>query len=414
MFNLKTIFKMSRKARNNKNNKTEIFNTECIQQTEEAPRFIQSNPVETHATVETVPFAVGATEAPFAPIPKTKSTGFWSRIFSSSKKERKESVSSIASVAPVSSQRSFWQRSKSILRPRSKPSNLNRCPSVFIDLPKLKIVGSGSAAQLLAFEDKCEFTMDYNGMLEHIFAENAAFYRGEEFEWGVEYEKEAQVNEDGLVSPASTTFEARRSVFDCIPTFTDNPKLDSPLLPVEEAECFQDCSLSENQSIHADNQDYSENQSSSEHSGSFLSTESAICSLVNGQYSLEGLKSYSTEEVAQMFGLMSVDERPSQTFPDGSVRCLVERENGSIESIRFQNCWKPQMQKQARSEDNLKLTEIQTNEVPQKQMSLKQRCQSLAQFSSKASKADLAASRRRSLGAKVSQIVAMYENVSLQ
>ena len=338
-----------------------------------------------------------------------------------SKKECKE-------AAPTQQPRrqSFWQRSKSIMSPNS---NLDRSKSVFIELPHLKIVGSGSAAQLLSYEDKYEFALDYYGMLNHIFDENEAYYRslkGADFpieRVSSEYEQAAQINEDGLLSPASTTTEKQGGFeYDgTVATFNDNPKFDSPLLSDDEVECFQDFSVSEEQISY----------DSAQCSSSSLSMETAIRSFVSGEYSLESAKSYSTDEVALMFGLMTVDDRGPKTLADGSVRCLVEGENGSIESIRFQNCWKTQQQQHQQqhqqqqqqqrpwqSEDNLNMTEIKTSaeEAPQK-TSLKQRCQSLAHFSKASGNdfpSDLAASRRRSLGAKVSRIVAMYENVALQ
>ena len=388
---------MSRKIRNN--------NTSSNNNNSDEPqRFLQLQPVSDATTNTPVAFSVGATDANATPLLKPKPTSMWSRLFGSNKKERKEPA---AAASPH--RQSLWQRSKSIMRPRS---NLDRSKSVFIDLPHLKIVGSGSAAQLLNYEDKFEYSIDLYGMLNHIFEENDAYYcAGRCFDpqtaaaaTDCDYTQKAQINDDGLLSPTSTITEEQGGFpvpagFGCESlvhaAFNDNPKLDSPLLPDDCVDNFQDCSVSE--------------------SLSSLSMPSAIRSFISGEFSLESARSYSTDEVAEMFGLMTVDDCPPQILPDGSVRCLVEGERGSIESIRFRNCWKPQ---QFQSEDQLNMNRIQTNEELQpKQLNLKQRCQSLAHFSKISEKdlsTDAAASRRRSFGAKVSQIVAMYENVALR
>lgn len=409
----------------------------------QSPRFLQADSCGV-AEGESVAasFSIGA------PV-KQKSLGFFSRLFKRSKDELKALVSSNTGSSDTQPRRkSLWQRSKSILRPRSV---LVRSESAVLDLPttQLNIRGSGSAAELLMNEFPIEefyakgSAVDTDGLLMKIFEANQVMY--EQLK-----EKERQkdavragtqpvirpiLNFDGFITPVLTateievcqetvkvgnnfaiasvvaepvteeTLEEDTSTVAATSTeslthhhFADNPELDSPLYR-DASESFSITSASE--------------------SASSVSLNSSIQSFNAKNFDLDNVDSMSLKEIAELFDCLTVNE--PETLKDGTVRCVYESENGSQESIRFHN-WKQDISvretetkplRPTRSEEKLKFTEISVAPATEnKSSSLKQRSMSLAAFTKVESQVPV--DRRRSLGAKVSQIVAMFEGAALK
>lgn len=408
-------------------------------------RFFKADGAEEVANEQGATFSVGATQA------KPKSPGFLSRLF----KRSKEDMKPVANEAQPR-RKSLWQRSKSILRPRSV---LDRSESAVLDLPttQLNIRGSGSSAQLLMNEFPVEefyaegSAVDTDGLLMRIFEANQVMYEQlkeqerkkdadravglteviledqanlEHVNLEVQVKLEEQVNLEGLITPVLTATELEQcdegvkvdaegnfavdsevtvltvaskdfyNITDHHHHFSDNLQLDSPLYR-EMSESFSETSDKEDS----------------------LSLESSVRSFIDGNFSREGVDSLSLTEIADMFDCLKVTE--PETLKDGTVRCVFENENGSVESIRFHN-WKQEEEaavlRATRSEETLKLTEIgvapekQKNQKDQKEKSLvKQRSVSLATFGKVGGSQEVPVDRRRSLGAKVSQIVAMFE-----
>lgn len=409
----------------------------------QSPRFLQADSCGV-AEDESVAasFSIGA------PV-KQKSLGFFSRLFKRSKDELKALVSSNTGSSDTQPRRkSLWQRSKSILRPRSV---LVRSESAVLDLPttQLNIRGSGSAAELLMNEFPIEefyakgSAVDTDGLLMKIFEANQVMY--EQLK-----EKERQkdavragtqpvirpiLNLDGFITPVLTaneievcqetvkvgnnfaiasvvaepvteeTLDEDASTVAATSTeslthhhFADNPELDSPLYR-DASESFSIASASE--------------------SASSVSLNSSIQSFNAKNFDLDNVDSMSLKEIAELFDCLTVNE--PETLKDGTVRCVYESENGSQESIRFHN-WKQDISvretetkplRPTRSEEKLKFTEISVAPATEnKSSSLKQRSMSLAAFTKVESQVPV--DRRRSLGAKVSQIVAMFEGAALK
>lgn len=333
---------------------------------------MQLQPMSETTNSAPMAFSVGASgsTATATAQPKVKRS-LISKLFGFKNKESAKPAA--VKSAPARQNPTMWQRSKSIFKGR--PDYLHGSA---LELPSGTIVGSGSYAKLMACEDKCEYTIDLHGMLNSIFNENDAYYRT-----GIAgtIEDAAAADDDEFVQSA----------------FNDNPKLDSPLLPDDEVgTCTDEMERAEEESDR-----YSECVSDI----STVSLETALRSFASGEYNISDAKSYSTDEIAEMFGVLTVNDKPAEILPDGSVRVPV----GSEESIRFENCWQTARNCQSEEPLSLNLTEIKINTET---ATVKQRCQSLANFSKISGKEmapDAAALKRRSLGAKVSEIVALYE-----
>lgn len=410
----------------------------------QSPRFLQADSCGV-AEGESVAasFSIGA------PV-KQKSLGFFSRLFKRSKDELKALVSSNTGSSDAQPRRkSLWQRSKSILRPRSV---LDRSESAVLDLPttQLNIRGSGSAAELLMNEFPIEefyakgSAVDTDGLLMKIFEANQVMYeqlkekerQKDAVRVGTQPVVRPILNLDGFITPVLTatelevcqetvevgnnfaivsvvaetpvteeTLEEDTSTEQTISTeslthhhFADNPELDSPLYR-DASESFSIASASE--------------------SASSVSLNSSIRSFNAKNFDLDNVDSMSLKEIAELFDCLTVNE--PETLKDGTVRCVYESENGSQESIRFHN-WKQDISvrdketkplRSTRSEEKLKFTEISVAPaVENKSSPLKQRSMSLAAFTKVESQVPV--DRRRSLGAKVSQIVAMFEGAALK
>ena len=333
---------------------------------------MQLQPMSETTNSAPLAFSVGASgsTATATAQPKVKRS-LISKLFGFKGKESTKPVAVKSVPSPT-----MWQRSKSIFKGR--PDYLHGSA---LELPSGTIVGSGSYAKLMACEDKCEYTIDLHGMLNSIFNENDAYYRTGIAGTIVDAAAADDVTEDEFVQSA----------------FNDNPKLDSPLLPDDEVVTCTD----EIERVEEESERYSECVSDI----SEVSLETALRSFASGEYSTRGAKSYSTDEIAEMFGVLTVNDKPAEILPDGSVRVPV----GSEESIRFENCWQAARNCQSEEPLSLNLNEIKMNVET---ATVKQRCQSLANFSKISGKEmapDAAALKRRSLGAKVSEIVALYE-----
>lgn len=164
--------------------------------------------------------------------------------------------------------------------------------------------------------------------------------------------------------------------------FEDNPKLDSPLHP-DSSESFND---------------------SDQFSMSF---RSSVHSFNNGECDLARVDNLSLDKIAELFDCLKVTDR--EVLNDGTVRCLVDKDEevsgGSQESIRFFD-WK-QSERKCQSEEKLKMTEISIASEPVK-TNMKMRSMSVSAANIKEQTA-VPFERRRSLGARVSQIVALFE-----
>lgn len=399
-------------------------------ESKEAPRrFFQIKSFMKSLSTEEVAFSVGVENPSKPQTAKPKTPGLFSRLFKRSTEsiksllsEDKKGSEAGAAVPTGTKRKSLWQRSKSILRPRTV---LDRSESTVLDLPfTLNLRGSGSAAELLLNEYPTEeycfgsSGVDTDGLLQRIFEMNHVLYEKLKEK---EYLTAAAVEGDVFIPAAVSTPVVLESVEDFLSCsriedrvendeisdhpnqpgegapFSDNPKFDSPLLPASSTLTLR--SIDEE----------------SGSSGSSLSLESSIRSFASCDYDLKGVENMSLEEIAEMFDLLSVTEKP-QTLSDGSVRVVVENERGSAESIRFHN-WKEPI-RACKSDDrieSIKLTDINVNSVP-KPLSVKMRSLSLANLPTAAKKeadSPTAFDRRRSLGAKVSQIVAMFEGAAV-
>jgi len=228
--------------------------------------------------------------------------------------------------------------------------------------------------------------------------------------------------------------------------FDDNLKLDSPLEDDNEErynEEYENEVNNENDNAYTLSLSYSESLSTS--------IQSYLDASTNGP-SLAEIPQMSLDEIAEMFDLMTVGE--PQTLQDGTLRYICENEEtGSAESIQFKNNWATQYDnnengsssvlRKCKSSDSPTLTGIsifnqesgkteagnedeeqdeeqqqynaQTmNPQIQKQPlthTSKLRSFSLAQLSSIVS-SPVSCDRRRSFGAKVSRIVALFEGGS--
>jgi hypothetical protein len=427
----------------------------------QSPRFLQadSNGISDSEGAPAA-FSVGV-------LVKPKSPGFFSRLFKRSNEELKAIITTNLNGSTNQPRRkSLWQRSKSILRPRSV---LDRSESTVLDLPttQLNIRGSGSAAELLMNEFPIEefyakeSAVDTDGLLMKIFEANQAMY--EQLK-GQERQKDAarmnnqvfvnnpvlpslDLDLDGIITPVLTSTELEdvcektevsvnenlavvtaatvisgsakeeaitAVIIDESPNdhhhFADNPQLDSPLYR-NKSESFSNSS----------------NSNSNSNSGSSV----LLDSFSERNLNLNEVDSMSLTEIAEMFDCLTVNE--PETLKDGNVRCVFETENGSEESILFHN-WKQDVtlnQQQEvplaletefsansnslrtiKSEEKLKFTEISVATEEAAKSLLKHRSMSLATFSKVESQSQVPVDRRRSLGAKVSQIVAMFEGAA--
>ena len=445
----------------------------------QSPRFFQTNSC---GLADAEGAAAAAASFSIGEAVKPKSPGFLSRLFKRSKEDELKSPVTTVTINGSNSQnrrKSLWQRSKSILRPRSI---LDRSESAVLDLPKtqLNIRGSGSVAELLMNEFPIEefyakgSAVDTDGLLMKIFEANQVMYEQLKKQ---ERQKDAArmagqtavnnftafnakpLNLDGLITPVltateleaceqaeaidaavadnfavsaekitaataatvlteaatdvdetvnvSTETEALRNENVNLTTdtesgtfehrhFADNPQLDSPLYR----------NASESFSVSSDSDSVSASASSL-----------SLGSFDDINVSLDGVDSMSLAEMAVMFDCLTVND--PETLMDGTVRCVYETDNGSQESIHFHN-WKQELApkpvetdsanslRSTKSEENLKFTEISV--AAESKLTLKQRSMSLAAFSKVESQVPV--DRRRSLGAKVSQIVAMFEGAA--
>lgn len=416
----------------------------------QSPRFFQADSCGVvDAEGAAAAFSVGEAVKP-------KSPGFLSRLFRRSKDELKAPIVSINIAASNSQPRrkSLWQRSKSILRPRSV---LDRSESAVLDLPKtqLNIRGSGSAAELLMNEFPIEefyakgSAVDTDGLLMKIFEANQVIYEQLKEQ---ERQKDASkmagqpvdnnfvvVNSnpplsfDGLITPVLTATElevCEQQQADAL----NSVVADDFIVPADSFEAAAAVTVltvatpifSKTEEFHAgtdtdtfeSHHHYNDNpqldsplyRNVSESFSVVSSVSDSASSFNDKTFSLEGVDSMSLTEIADMFDCLTVNE--PETLMDGTVRCVYETDNGSQESILFHN-WKQEVAvetslRPTKSEENLKFTEISV--ASESNLKLKQRSMSLVAFSKE--EIQVPVDRRRSLGAKVSQIVAMFEGAA--
>ena len=421
------MFRKSRKA-----NAT----TSTVPSESQSPRFLQSSLNDGGDADSPAGFSVGSQTTV-----KPKSLGFFSRLFKRSKEGEVKAPTVVVANGEQPRKKSLWQRSKSMLRPRAI---LDRSESAVLDLPttQLNIRGSGSAAQLLMNEFPVEefyetgSAVDTDGLLMRIFEANHVMYEQLKAQ---ERQKDAErmnlgaveaaaasvvVSFEGLITPVMTATELEECpvavaavavAVEEATIITESIDAADAAETVSQADSVSENGSAENVNGHhhfADDpqldsplyRNVSESFSTTSEISSASSTSlaSSVQSFIDGNFSLEGVESLSLTEMADMFDCLTVNE--PETLKDGSVRCVFENENGSQESIRFHN-WKLENLRSTRSEDMLKMTEIsvaaEINKIT------KQRSMSLAALTKVENQVPV--DRRRSLGAKVSQIVAMFE-----
>jgi hypothetical protein len=431
---------------------------------DEPRRFFQEcPPVNSESGAEGAIFSVGTEASSMPAVNSPSKPGLFSRLF-----KRKVSISSNNNhskngipeslndpAPPPQSQspagfkrKSLWQRSKSILRPRA---SMNRSESTVLDLPNLNVMinGSGSAAELLldGFPPVDQFYterigVDTDGLLARIFENNHVIYE----QLLEEERKKKNFNCDGVLSPV-TTVNSLLEVAGCGFSqdgyrndmgieeqhhhhFEDNLKLDSPLLSesgdnggnvCDNCDIYDNCedtfdtvdTIDDNCINHSNE---SESESEIEDCSQSLSTSIHSYLELSGNDSFADIAPLSLDRMAEMFEVLTV--REPETLADGTLRYICENEvTGSDESIQFQKCWvlpegnddgdglvgsfKEEDYRKCKSEDQVK-----------KVSTLKMRSHSMAQFPDKKTIISSSSSfdRRRSLGAKVSRIVALFEN----
>jgi hypothetical protein len=419
----------------------------------QSPRFLQadSNGISDSEGAPAA-FSVGV-------LVKPKSPGFFSRLFKRSNEELKAIITTNLNVSTNQPRKkSLWQRSKSILRPRSV---LDRSESTVLDLPttQLNIRGSGSAAELLMNEFPIEefyakeSAVDTDGLLMKIFEANQAMY--EQLK-GQERQKDAarmnnqvyvsnpvlpslDLDLDGIITPVLTSTELEDVCEKTEVSVNENLAVDIAGTVISEAiTAVIDESLNDHHHF-ADNpqldsplyRNKSESFSNSSNSNSNSGSSVLLDSFSERNLNLNEVDSMSLTEIAEMFDCLTVNE--PETLKDGNVRCVFETENGSEESILFHN-WKQDVTlnkqqevplaletgssansnslRSIKSEEKLKFTEISVATEEAAKSLLKHRSMSLATFSKVESQSQVPVDRRRSLGAKVSQIVAMFEGAA--
>lgn len=381
------------------------------------PRFLKIESEIRADPNEMTSFSVGSTTP--------KPLGFLSKLFKRSSdaiKGQDTKVKTLASVGESETRRkSLWQRSKSILRPKTTTESHHSNSTILAEVP---IRGSGSAARLCYEDDAYEHyqnnrpIFDPDAFLTKIFEENDLIYaelkqkktnnpneqESGDFKKIVEPTVSVSVITAMIDNPSSKVEDELLScsqIINCeqFCQFNDNPKLDSPLHPSE--------------TFYFSGSDESEDDSEE----SFVTS---IQSYNSGNYNLDGVSENSLDEMAAIFGQMNINERPVQTLPDGTIRILVKEEgsqsgkdSGSVESIRFHN-WTIDTNVKLRHchSETLKMTEIGVNNSknPEKAISVRSASVSNLPSAGVSVMPAVPVSRRRTVSAKISEIVAFFED----
>ena len=327
-------------------------------------------------------------------IPAKPKSGFFSfsRLFKKSSESVKLMEEAKNSNSIGSKRKSIWQRSKSIIRSsRNGPTTFITSTSSDFDI---KIRGSGSAAQLekeTRFYCEFENDIDLMALLGNIFAENQVAYAAllsltrnvMKTEIEVAVLDDGEVDESKLLSCCSLLFEEEVEAPANV-HFSDNPKLDSPLLS--------------SSSKH-------ENESESE--GEFEIKIEIENENVSDYSDITDDGVYSLDEMAEMFGTLNIiDEHANpEILPNGSLRFVYETESGSLDSVVFEN-WK-RNEIDVNVNDNFKDTKTNLKDNPELSLAERPRSFSLSEMTPRQEERE----RRRTLGDNVSKIVAIFENV---
>lgn len=363
-----------------------------------------------------------------------KKPGLFSRIFKRSKDEILHTAVPLElpedrpSVA-LTKRKSLWQRSKSILRQRP---NLDRSESVVLyDLPRtqINICGSGSSAQLFLngksteeLYGKCETDVDTDLILIKILESNKMEYEDLKRR---ERSKASEISKkEELIAPilSSNTLE---DVCDHFRIFdlSEDTSASNKQKEFEQAhvQLIDTGVEDEFRNSLSQNFNFAFESSANDHFKDDLKLDSPLLSdsSFSGQSSASSLGSevnnLSLEEMAKLFNCHNAAEN-REVLEDGTVRCLVEVEDdddydgGSHESIHFQNWIKDRAYK---SDDKLAMTEIKTSTDSNSNLKKRSLSVSAVQLGSQNTNnnnnnSELA-DRRRSMGAKVSRIVALFE-----
>ncbi len=376
--------------------------------------------------------------------------GFFSRLFSSKKGAAVQSE-----APPLQRKPSLWQRSKSFLKPKSVKVEVSGEDSVStIDLPrvrktqlpKLKIKGSGAALRV-DFSGfvlgKPAVTVDTDALLQKMFELNEQSYRELRAKYVVSDEGEAtylspvmtavtlsemekprpnELNEPSaadLLAVETLHMEANQQPYHHLEhnndAFNDDPQLDSPLLSVSGTFVEDDMNLS-----IADSMSSSPNEDSTENTSAF-----------NGQIFEAGYFDNSSSIEAQ-----SVDSPPSdwsitrlnEEFDVLNVKAPIRHLDGSIhfhfdgsaESVVFED-WRrekeesqqeTQQEAQESQQNTQELSSFEQNQSFQSLYSVPRAAASTQpSFRARSVSNSLLTGneQRKTLGARIAQIVAIFE-----
>ncbi len=381
----------------------------------------------------------------------TSGKGFFSRLFG------KSSAPSTESAALLERKPSFWQKSKSFLKPKPSEVTTNDSLSTIdlprikkTQLPKLKIKGSGASMKvdLPSFVlGKPEVTVDTDALLQRMFELNEEPYlhlrqrytfadyssvgaylspvmtaltlseltkkQEEDNEVAEEVTSEVvdEVAEEQVqvieLANYSEPLHTEPPMYDQHPSasqhvFYDNPQLDSPLLSVsgtlEDKEMSENCYGNSNESINEDcaqaKEEYGESDAETTDISSYDDSIEAK--------SIETSSDWSINKLNEEFGILDV--KAPTVRSDGSLHFhLDDSQGGSGESIVFED-WR------RNTEPTIAFQSTKAN--CQSVESIPRAVNSTLKARSLSSTAFTTASRpprRKTLGARISEIVAIFE-----